>query len=259
MNVPILHALYFSRGDIQDWKDDPYGIEFPMIPMSYIIPETLGFTDSMIVAAQNPKTKEMEPIPAQIKSLANKALNISNLKRKNNKDKKITIMYYNYPAGVDNMGASFLNIPDSLEETLKQMKKHGYTTSELNSTVLRKKSTAGLKAMYSVNLYEQAQKMLKENSADLYPYEKYMKEFYKLPVETRTDMIKFWGYPKESKMLIYKDKKWYFLIPRFNVGNIMIMPQPRRAEREDSIWSMNKDINRDDSTLWHNPTVALGH
>ncbi len=259
LNVPILHALYYSKGDIEAWKKDNAGVDFPMIPMSYIIPETLGFIDSLIVAAQNQKTKEMEPIPAQIKAISNKALNISNLKRKANKDKKIAIMYYNYPAGVDNMGASFLNIPDSLESTLKAMKKYGYTTNELDSTSLRKKATAGLKAMYSVNLYEEAKKMLAEDSAALYPYEEYMKEFYKLPVETRTDMIKFWGYPLESKMLIYKNKKWYFLVPRFKVGNVMIMPQPRRAEREDSIWAKNKDINRDDTTLWHSPTVALSH
>jgi len=259
LNVPILHALYYSKGDIKAWRADNSGVDFPMIPMSYIIPETIGWTDSMMVAAQNPRTKTLEPIPEQIKSIGNKAINISRLKRIKNADKKVAIMYYNYPSGVDNMGASFMNIPESLELTLKQMKAHGYDTQELNASLLRKKATAGLKAMYSVNLDEQARKMLSEDSADLYPYEDYIKEFYKLPVETRTDMIKFWGYPLESKMLIYKEGKWYFLVPRFKVGNIMIMPQPRRAEREDSIWAMNKDINRDDATLWHSPTVALGH
>ena len=259
LNVPILHALYYSKGDQKDWEKDPYGVDFPMIPMTYIIPETLGFTDSLIVATQNKKTKEMIPIKEQIESMANKALNIAKLKRKKNSNKKIVIMYYNYPAGVDNMGASFLNIPESLELVLKEFVKEGYATKEHNATYLRKKATAGLKVMYSVNLYEEAKKMLQEDSAALYPYEEYIKEFYKLPVDTRTNMIKFWGNPLESKMLIYKDDKWYFLVPRLKIGNIAIMPQPRRAEREDSIWKKNLDINRDDASLWHNPTVSIGH
>ncbi|MCV6607568.1 MAG: cobaltochelatase subunit CobN [Campylobacterales bacterium] len=259
VNVPVLHALSYSKGEIKDWEKDKYGVDFPMIPMYYIIPETLGFTDSLIVSAQNQVTKEIQPIMGQIRSIANKAINISKLKRKAKKDKKVTIMFYNYPYGKNNMGASFMNIPDSLELVLKEMKKQGYTTTAMKSEELRKKATAGLKSMYSVNLYEQAEKMLAEDSAALYPYDEYIKEFYKLPVETRTNMIKFWGYPLESKMLIYKNNKWYFLVPRFKVGNIVIMPQPRRAEREDSIWAKNVSLDRTDTSLWHNPTVSIGH
>ncbi|NKQ40612.1 MAG: cobaltochelatase subunit CobN [Sulfurovum sp.] len=261
LNIPTLHALSYSKGSQKEWEADPYGIDFPMIPMYYIIPETLGFIDPLIVAVQDYKTKEMIPIKAQLESLANKAINISKLKKIDNSKKKIAIMYYNYPAGVDNMGASFLNTPESLELILKEFKAQGYTTQEQNNTYLRKKATAGLKVMYSVNLYKEAKKILENDSAALFPYDEYIKEFYKLPVDTRTDMIRFWGYPLQSKMLIFnkEDQKWYFLVPRIEIGNIAIMPQPRRAEREDSIWEMNKDINRDDSSLWHNPKVSISH
>jgi len=259
LNVPILHALYYSGGDIKAWENDINGVKFPMIPMTYIIPETLGFTDPLIVSAQDEKTKKMLPIKAQIESIANKAMNISKLKRKPNKDKKIAIMYYNYPYGVDNMGASFLNLPESLEQTFKTFKEKGYTTEAKDHETLRKEATKGLKIMYDVNLYNKAWKALEEDSAALYPYEEYLKEFYKLPVKTRTNMIKVWDYPIKSKSIIYKDGKWYFLVPRKEIGNIVIMPQPSRAERDDSIRAQNIDITRDDSRLWHNPTVPISH
>lgn len=259
LNVPILHALYYTKGDEKDWENDINGVNFSMIPMTYIIPETLGFTDSLIVAAQNKVTKKLEPIYPQLYSLANKAINISTLKHKPNKDKKIAIMYYNYPYGVDNMGASFLNLPQSLEETLKALKDKGYTTEAKDHEYLRTEATKGLKMMYDVNLYDTAWKILEEESADLFPYEEYMKEFYKLPVKTRTNMIKVWDYPIKSKSLIYKNNKWYFLIPRKKIGNVIIMPQPRRAERDDSIRKQNIDITRDDNRLWHNPTVPISH
>lgn len=259
LNVPILQALYYGNGDKTDWENDVNGISFPMIPMIYIIPETIGFTDPILVSAENKITKKQEPIMTQLESLANKAINMSVLKRKENKDKKIAIMYYNYPYGVDNMGASFLNLPDSLEETLRVFKEKGYTTEAKKSEEIRKEATRGLKMMYDVNLYDNAWKMLDEDSAVLYPYDEYIKEFYKLPVKTRTNMNKVWGYALESKSLIYKNGKWYFLIPRKKIGNILIMPQPRRAERDDSIRSQNLDITRDDSRLWHNPTVPISH
>ncbi len=259
LNVPVLHALYYMKGSYEEWNEDPYGVDFPMIPMVYIIPETLGFTDALIVATQDEKTKEMLPIKVQLESLANKALNISKLKRMDNADKKVAIMFYNYPGGKDSMGSSFLNLPESLEGVFKEFRRQGYTTQELNASHIREEATKGLNVLYSVNLYEEAKKMLANDSAALFPYEEYMKEFYKLPVDTRTNMIRFWGYPLESKMLIYKDEKWYFLVPKFESGNIVVMPQPRRAEREDSIWAMNADINRDDASLWHSPTVSISH
>ncbi len=58
LNVPILHALYYGAGDEKDWQKDINGINFSMIPMTYIIPETLGFTDSLVVSAQNKITKK---------------------------------------------------------------------------------------------------------------------------------------------------------------------------------------------------------
>ena len=259
LNVPVLHAHYYAQGDEKDWLNDIHGVNFPMIPMKYIIPETLGFTDPLIVAAQNKITKKLEPIMPQIKSLANKAINISKLKRMENKDKKVAIMYYNYPYGVDNMGASFLNLPESLEQTLKAFKEKGYTTEAKVHEEIRKEATKGLKIMYDVNLYDTAKVALKEDSAALFSYEEYIKEFYKLPVKQRTEMIKVWDYPLKSKSLIYKEGKWYFLVPRKEIGNIVIMPQPRRAERDDSIRAQNIDITRDDSRLWHNPTVPISH
>ncbi|WP_072681320.1 cobaltochelatase subunit CobN [Arcobacter sp. LA11] len=259
LNVPILHALYYGQGDTKDWLNDINGVNFPMIPMTFIIPETLGFTDPLIVAAQNKITKKLEPIFPQLYSLANKAINISKLKRMPNKDKKVAIMYYNYPYGVDNMGASFLNLPESLEQTFKTFKEKGYTTEAKKHEEIRIEATKGLQMLYDVNLYDKAWKMIEEDSAALFPYEDYMKEFYKLPVKTRTNMIKVWDYPLKSKSLIYKDGKWYFLVPRKKIGNILIMPQPRRAERDDSIREQNIDITRDDSRLWHNPTVPISH
>lgn len=256
LNVPILHALYFS-GSKEKWQETKQGVSFSMIPMTYIIPETIGFTDPLIVSAQ--KNHILTPIKPQIDSIINKAINISKLKHKANADKKIAIMFYNYPAGVKNIGASNLNIPRSLEKVFLSLKDNNYTVSDKNESFFTDTVTGTLQVMYDVNFYPNANFMLKNDLAALYPLSKYLKAFYKLPVSERTEMIRVWGYPITSKMLYYKNNEWFFLVPRVKIGNVVVMPQPRRGEREDSIRQKNLDISRDDSRLWHNPNVPMNH
>lgn len=252
LNIPILHALYYRKGNTQEWLDDKAGIDFPMIPMTYIIPETLGFTDGMIVASQDKETKEMKTIEFQMDSFIKKALNMSNLKHLNNSEKKIAVMFYNYPPGINNMGAAFLNTPKSLEVVFKEFVKQGYTTKEKNSTWFEKEATKTLKAYYESG---HEQKMLQENTAALYPYETYLKLFNKLPKEVREEMISRWGEAQESNMIIEKDGKKFFLIPRVKIGNIVLLPQPRRADRKDA----NVTGSESDGNLWHNQDISVNH
>lgn len=256
LNVPILHALYYGDGDIQDWKKDNVGVKFPMIAMTFIIPETLGYTDGLIVAAQDKKTKKLLPILSQLHSLANKAINISTLKQKKNKDKKIAIMYYNYPPGINNMGASFLNTPESLALLLKNMKEKGYDTKLKDSKWFETEATKSLKAYYEKGHDAQ---MLKDDVAALYPYDKYIKYFRNLPLETQKIINKTWKSPKFSKMITRVDGKKYFLIPRIKLGNLIIMPQPRRGERIDKLSLKLKKLKDEDKSLWHNQKIPVSH
>lgn len=256
LNVPVLHALYYSQGGEEDWKKDKAGVNFTMIPMSYIIPETIGYIDSMIIATQNPKTKQMDPILPQLHALANKAINISALRQKENKDKKIAIMFYNYPSGINNMGASFMNSPRTLELLLKNMKKEGYDTVLKDATWFEKEATKSLKAYYEKGHDEE---MLKQDVADLLPYETYIKYFRALPYETQRRINKAWKSPRYSRMIIRKDGKKYFLIPRVKLGNIVILPQPRRGERVDKMVDKLKKLKDEDSKLWHNQKIPVNH
>ncbi len=250
LNLPILHALYYRNGNTQDWLNDKAGVHFSMIPMSYIIPETLGFTDSLIVASQDKKTKKMRTIKFQMNSLIKKSLNMARLKRLKNSDKKIALMFYNYPPGINNMGASFMNIPRSLEVVFQNFVKEGYDTQERNSTWFEKEATKTLKPYYE-NGHEK--KMLEDDLATLYPYYQYLELFSLLPLKVQHDMIRKWGMPKDSNMLIEKDGEKYFLIPRVKIGNIIVLPQPRRAEKNDTNSTQN------DATLWHNTNIAVSH
>lgn len=251
LNLPILHALKYREGDSQDWLNDKAGIAFSMIPMTYIIPETMGFSDPMIVSAQDKVTKESKVITYQMDSLLRKALNMAKLRRMENKDKKIAIMFYNYPPGINNMGASFMNIPQSLEKVLKAFVKEGYSTQDKNSTWFETVATKTLKAYYESGHEKQ---MLEENVATLYPLEKYQNFFNLLPLQIRYKMIMKWGQPAEDSMVVEKEGKKYFLIPRVEIGNVIVMPQPRRGAKDENNTKENSDAN-----LWHSTSIAINH
>jgi cobaltochelatase CobN len=252
LNIPILHAHYYRNGNTKEWLDDKAGVHFSMIPMTYIIPETLGFTDGLIVASQDKVTKEIKTIEFQMDSLIKKSLNMARLKRLKNKEKKVAIMFYNYPPGINNMGASFMNIPESLEMVFKNFVKEGYETEEKNSTWFEKEVTKTLKAYYESGHKEQ---MLEEGSAALFSYSEYLQLFNMLPQKIQDAVISKWGQPEDSNMIVEKNGEKYFLIPRIKVGNIIVMPQPRRADRKDG----NITEGESDSNLWHNTNIAVNH
>ena len=255
INLPILHALKYREGDSKEWLNSETGVAFSMIPMTYIIPETMGFTDPMIVSAQDKITKETKVISYQMDSMLRKSLNMAKLRRMENKDKKIAIMFYNYPPGINNMGASFLNIPESLENVLGAFVNAGYSTEEKNSTWFETRVTKTLKAYYESGHDAQ---MLQDNSASLYDFEKYKHFFNLLPPRIKYEMISKWGQPKEDGMVIEKEGKKYFLIPRVEIGNIIVMPQPRRAKRDNT--NDNNSTKEDsDANLWHNTSIAINH
>lgn len=257
LNIPILHGFYYRSGNQKKWEEDNIGMPLGSIAGGYVMPETLGFTDSMVIAAQNKTTKEYESISYQMDSFVGKAIKLSKLKTLKNKDKKIALLYY--ALGRDKIGASFLNIPQSIESIFKRFKEEGYTNKEIKEDYIKDEALKTIKVLYDVDFYNNANKMLKEGHADLYSYEDYLKEFYKLPVKVRTQMIRKWDYPLKSKMMYFKDDKWYFLIPRVQIDNIIFMPQPLVNERVYSIFRDNMSIEKEDERDWHNPSAPISH
>lgn len=246
LNIPVLHSLNFE-GTKEEWEKANSGTTTAMIPMSYIIPETIGYIDPSITAAQNKETKTLEPIVEQIRSLANKALNISKLKRADNARKKVAVMFYNYPHGINNMGASFMNIPQSLENLFDSFVKEGYKTEQKSQEWFETRAINTIKAYYEKGYDEE---LLKDGYAFLYPLERYEAFLKTLPDEVSKKMTQKWGEPSKSAMIVEQKGKKYFLVPAIELGNILLLPQPRRGDREKT---------DSENALWHNTQIAVNH
>ncbi len=85
-------------------------------------------TDPMLVSARDAAAGSLQPLPAQIDAVADKAAALLRLQRTPAADRRVAMLVYNYPPGEANFGASFLNVPRSASSMLAAMKSAGYRT-----------------------------------------------------------------------------------------------------------------------------------
>jgi cobaltochelatase CobN len=250
LGLPILHALHYRDGDAEVWRKDPSGIHLTQAPMSLVMPEIIGFSDPLIVAAQDTKTRRMEVIPVQLDALVAKAANLARLAHLPNADKKLAVFFYNYPPGVSNLGAAFLDIPKSLAALTRAMKERGYDIAPRDAEFFEKDAWAMLKPWYGDDLAAEARALVKAGYAELYPVAAYRRWYDRLPGTVRADIEKHWGAPEKSRMTILHKGERHFVIPRLALGKTIVLPQPRRSE---------SDNYRDDAALYHDTNIPVNH
>ncbi|MCK9151844.1 cobaltochelatase subunit CobN [Methanobacterium alcaliphilum] len=233
MNIEILRALnsiseysYTSEyGPQAEWT---YSVTFPQfegvfgaIPVSYV--------------DANGNEKPIAEGIAKVVQLTN---GWANLKEKPNKDKKIAIILYNYPPGKSELGASYLDIFQSLHDLLEQLYDAGYdigmgkneipTTTQLY-TLVAEFGNKGSWAQGLLNSY------VGNNSASLIANQQlinltqYMKWFRELPSTLQNELVAKWG-TGLGNIMTYNNS--YLVIPGLVCGNVFITVQPSRGWEE---------------------------
>lgn len=81
---------------------------------------------------------ELQPITERIDTLVARLEGYLRLQKLNNQDKKLAIVFYNYPPGESNVAsAAFLDTFASAAEALKQLKQAGYQVEALTAEQLQ--------------------------------------------------------------------------------------------------------------------------
>lgn len=241
MNFTILNALsgiskesYKSEyGPQSEWT---YQVTIPQfegiigpIPISYI--ETNGST--VII------NKSVEKHVQLVNGWAN-------LKDKKNKDKKVTIVVYDYPPGKANIGASYLDVFTSTHDLLVKLAQSGYNigmkiedipTAEELTTMMIDTGNKGGWAMGFLNTYVKENFDTLRKNHQLISKAEFMEMFNSLPKNLQLQLTKSWNTGLGNGSMIYN--KSYILIPGFYFGNIFITSQPARG------WDSVNDYHSD--------------
>ncbi len=245
LGIPIFGGIKYSSGDTKEYEEDKQGITGFMLPFTLAIPETAGVINPMVVASKNKDDQTTQIIEYQLKSFLNRIKNYMVLQKKPNSDKKVAFFFWNYPSGQNAMGASFLNIPESLSKVFKELKSQGYTTDEVNSSFFTDRVKDMMALWYrDVN----ASQLVQRDLCEFYPLERYKEWFSALAEFKQKEINEVWGKPETSNMLVERDGKQYFAIPRMQIKNFIVLPQGSRTEDKN-----------DEKKSYHDMATPISH
>lgn len=267
LKVPVIDAICLNNQSKAAWEKSPVGLDIFERSFQVGNPEMAGIIQPTVIASKESRVDkdtgfeyiEEQAIPERIKMLTARVKAWINLQDKPNKDKKIALIYYNYPPGKQNIGAAYLNVlPESLWEILLRLKAEGYDIGGQESGGKRKEISKeqlfqdiqnygrniGNWAPGEIDRLVQggektvfAGKVQKANSRGpvLIPLATYQQWFAQLPENLKNSIIKSWGPVEQSNIMIWQDAggKQYLVIPAVRYGNIIFTPQPARGWEQD--------------------------
>ncbi|MFC1669286.1 magnesium chelatase subunit H [Spirochaetota bacterium] len=235
MNVPLINYICMPFSRIEEWEERQEGLSPMETNMKVIFQELDGLIENVLVAGNKEISKKGEnmirvnmPIEGRIEHATDRTYKWLRLKYKENKDKKIAFVLFNYPPGKENIGtAGNLDALESLVRLLDRMKEEGYTV-----TGYPRNRHELLRLITKKNIVNQSNwtsiAKVKENCYKV-DISKYTEWFSEIPEENRKEMVKTWG---ELPGEIMADEENLY-IPGLEFGNVFIGFQPIRGVMGD--------------------------
>ncbi|WP_409200360.1 cobaltochelatase subunit CobN [Methanobrevibacter sp. DSM 116169] len=183
-------------------------------------------------------------IQSGVDKLVKMTLGWANLKEKDNDDKIVSIVLYNYPPGKNEIGASFLDVFESIHDILEVLYDEGYdigmSKEEIPNaneiyTIVAEFGNKGTWAQGLLNEYVEKYFDTLMNNGQLINSEKYQELVIdSLDYRLYQQMYDYWNGSENElgKIMVYNGE--YIVIPGIFFGNIFITFQPSRGWEEVS-------------------------
>lgn len=243
LGVPVLQQYSLIMTE-EDWRKAAEGMNPMEISISVSMPELDGIIHGLPIAAKHIREDgdvEYLPIADQIPPMISKIKKWALLHRKANKDKRIAIIFHNYPPKNSNIGSAVgLDTIESIRILLSRMKESGYAVDFIPGDtkefikILTSNATNDL-SMLTEEQVKDCKKVSKET------YQEMFDTFGETP---SAQMKKDWGDPPGQVMI---DDDQSILVPGTIDGNAFITVQAPRG------------YGSDPDKIYHDPYVAPTH
>jgi len=258
INAPVFMPLTAHSITINQWKKSSKGISPMRVTWQVCLPEQSGAIESTMVGGKSAaRLKGMTdvvydtvPMPDNIDFLIRRIKAFHNIQIKPNAEKKIAVLYWNHPPGKQNVGASYLNLFRSISNILTAMKEKGYqikgdlpTEEKIKERILLSGRNVGSWAPGEL------EKLMTVGGLVRIPISTYHKWFEKLDPDFKKAVIRQWGRPEDSDIMI---KNGEIIIPWVDLGNIILLPQPARGFGENP-----KQLYHDPKLYPHHQYIAF--
>ena len=209
LDVPVLRGIVVESTSSYDPADANRGIPNGQVVRKTIGPNVDGIFEFIVVGDSiydpDTQTSVFSARDAQVDWIVNRSINWAELKLNENKDKKVAIIYYNYPSGKDNIGASYLDTISSMRLLLNKMDDNGFTVEgvpENNSQLLEMIWAQGINAgSWAPGVMYEMVENRTEWGLQLIPMETYHQWFEEeIPEELQDQVIQEWGAPWDEDL-----------------------------------------------------------
>lgn len=143
LDVPVLNGIRMLERSPEQWALSNDGIPWDAVHYRVAMPELQGASQPLILALGDPsqvdpltgiRIRVTRPQQEMVDLIAARIARWQALRRLDNRDKKIALIYYNHPPGRHNIGADNLDVPASIWQILQGLKAEGYDTGTLPET-----------------------------------------------------------------------------------------------------------------------------
>ncbi|MFY9514539.1 MAG: cobaltochelatase subunit CobN, partial [Rubrivivax sp.] len=241
LNVPLINGIVLYKSSRAEWEASPLGLDHAERSWQVGGPEFAGILAPTVVASKERRKDAATgleyvaevPIPERVSRLADRVRKWVDLAVLAEHDKRVALLYYNYPPGKQNVGASYLNVmPRSLWQILTRLEAEGYDTRGRPAT---EEALFDRLRQHGTNIADTTPGALAElvagGQAVLWPVAEYRRHFDAQPAALRESMVKAWGEPEQAKTMTWRDRagKPFFVFPAQRFGKLLFAPQPERG------------------------------
>jgi cobaltochelatase CobN len=225
LDVPVLQTLNHRDSGIEAWRTAPTGSPARMLAPFITVYETWGLQDPLVVSAL--EDGEPTPIPEQVEALVGKASALGKLRHARPEDKRLALMFWNYPIGEKNLSASNLNVPRSLERFTESLAAAGYDVSPTSEAAIIEAAQQLLRPLYR---HDALDELLTKGLGATVPLARYRAWLESLPAANKKALLDRWGDPGAHWALRTIDGEQQFVVPRLQLGKLVVLPQLPRSD-----------------------------
>ncbi|WP_041344123.1 cobaltochelatase subunit CobN [Runella slithyformis] len=252
LDVPLINAVDNFGNTLDEWKNSKKGLSSAEVAWQIAIPEIAGMVQPTVLGGVklDGGIPYKTAIPERVERVVSRAIRYVKLQNTPASQRKVAILYWNYPPGKDNVGASYLNVMRTMPMLVGQMKKAGYTIQHFDPDKTRSIEMLIKERGRNVGKYAPGEllRMVNAGGAELIPVSTYKKWFAQLDPQYQLQITNHWGPPEKADiMTIRRNGELYFVLPIIRFGNVSIMPQPDRARSQDI------------AALYHSQTLPPHH
>lgn len=245
IDAPVLNAITLTRSDRASWEASPTGMDLAERSWQIAGAEFAGAIAPTVIATREPTRDAAtglsylseQPVAERVERLAERVARWVALRQQPNADKRVALIYYNYPAGKANVGATYLNVmARSLWSILERLRAEGYDTQGAPADETALFDTL---QRHAVNVPTERPGALAElvagGQAVLLPVAQYRRWLAEVPRPLLDAINAHWGRPEQSRIMTWRDAAGtpYFVFPALRVGKLAFLAQPVRADTDE--------------------------